>query len=212
MNLLLVFSKGVGIIDWEKAGFLDREIYYYTKLLRYFNNIYWLTEKKEDYKFEKKINPIMWINWDTSKSLTKNIEILPNINIVKTNQYSNIELAYNISVQVSAKFIIRQGFYHPLRYKILNKKFIKSFFLHYQERKWYKRADLIFLPLNKAKEIVSKKGVDTSKIRVIPNYINTSLFKKYNHEKVFDVIFVGRLNYIKRINWIIELRIGRAHV
>jgi glycosyltransferase involved in cell wall biosynthesis len=49
-----------------------------------------------------------------------------------------------------------------------------------------------------------KNGVSPSKINILHSVIDTDTFRNNNIKKEYDLIFVGRLNYIKRIDLIIK--------
>lgn len=76
-------------------------------------------------------------------------------------------------------------------------------------------ADQIFLYENRAKNILLKKGFSENKLKVVFNSINldeqTKAYKKHltfvnknEHNKIFNIIFFGRLTRIKRVDILIN--------
>ena len=76
-------------------------------------------------------------------------------------------------------------------------------------------ADQIFLYENRAKNILLKKGFSENKLKVVYNSINldeqTKAYKKHltsinknEHNKIFNIIFFGRLTRIKRVDILIN--------
>lgn len=213
-NLVLFMTSGMNFKNWEKSGLLSREIAPYNLLADYFKNIFIFTYgDKSELAYQKFLKPNI-------KIIYKNIRMpirlyywlapflhLPTVlgsHFFKTNQMRGAKTALIAKfINPFAKLIIRTGFTQSLfnqQKNILDKKIISL------EKKAYKKCDLAFVTSKEDKNyITSKYNLSENKIRVIPNYIETSVFKPLNLNKFSDrLVFVGRLNEQKNIFSLIE--------
>lgn len=98
-----------------------------------------------------------------------------------------------------AKLIIRCG-YEWLWFIIKNKKWLKKLVAFWVEKMAYKSADKIILTSLADKDFVIKTfKISSNKILVIPNFVDTDIFKPLNLPKQQQVIFVGRLESQKNL-------------
>ena len=207
ISLLLVLSENIQI--WNSTGFLDREIDYYGHLSNYFKNVYWLTYQESDLNYSNVLTPIKIIVLNKTKNIEEElVRIRQTIHeqlIIKTNQILNVDIAFKMVKNTNDKIVIRQGYYHPLRFRLFNKSAIRMLYNYFSELHYYKLADRIFLSSMQAKLLLKNRGINENKIKVLPNFINTKVFYKKNSEKKWDILFVGRLHTTKRIYWILSL-------
>lgn len=209
--LVLFFTCGVSLKIWEKAGILEREIKLYNEIAKYLKKIYFITYGgREEFNFQEK--------------LAENIEILPKkiylpskiyqffipfiyrrelkeTDIYKTNQMAAVIPAIISKWLYKKKLIARCG-YEWLEFLRKEKKpFLKKIFVFILESISYKLADKIILTSKKDKKFVERNfKMPFSKIEIIPNYIDTELFKPKETEKEKSrIIFIGRLHQQKNI-------------
>ena len=205
IRLCLVLTEGMSFQLWDEYGLLKREISLYKKLLNYgikttfvsFGNRNELKYKNILSEFE-----IIYNKWGLSNSLyiksinLLNTQKLKRIDIVKTNQIESINTATNIAKFWEKPTIGRMGYLKSFQKKYLHGDDSK---LYYDATKLEKK-----LAFNSSKIILTtqqlKEGFESSyleshnKIIVIPNFVDTTLFKPdYNIEKKYDLLFVGRL-------------------
>jgi len=203
----LFFTKGVSLKLYEKIGSLDREIKLYQELAKYFDKIFFLTyEGKDDLKYQS--------------FLPENIKILPNkqkipssiysfllpflyqkelkgVDILKTNQMAGSWAAIIAKFLFRKKLIVRQGYQLSI---FAQKKGIKLLIIRFLEKLAYRNADVIIVTSKRDKKYIEEKyNILSEKIKYIPNYINTELFKPLNIPKENRICFVGRLEEQKNL-------------
>lgn len=78
------------------------------------------------------------------------------------------------------------------------------------ERRTFKHADKCLIPTKELADwVVQNYGIERSKIEVVPNYVETELFKPdINVKKDIDIICVGRLTDQKRYDFLLEALVG----
>lgn len=210
-TLVLFFTCGVSLETWASIGNLGREIKPYNKLAQYFKKIYFVTYGgNKDFNFQEK--------------LSENIEILPRrfflpaviyqffipliyrrklkeADIYKTNQMGAVIPALISKCIYRKRLVVRCG-YEWLEFAKKGKKsFWKIMLVSWLEKIAYKKADRIILTSAENKKFVEDNFKNcSSKISIVPNYIDADKFKPTKTEKNdARVIFVGRLHEQKNL-------------
>ena len=213
--MALFFTEGVSMQVWNKVGMFDREIKPYNILAEKFEKIYFVTygdEKELEYK----------------KFLHKNIEILPkksklpskiyslivpfiyrrelsSCDVYKTNQMQGSWTAVIAKILFKKKLVIRCGYQWSLAVIGWKLNFFKKKVVELIEFICYLFANKIVVTSVAAAEYIEKKyHISKDKIEVVPNYIDTDLFKKIESEKNGDLIYVGRLEPEKNLEALLE--------
>ena len=111
----------------------------------------------------------------------------------------------------NAKVIARCGMVHGECSEILGKTGSRAKKKARAEKWTFKHADKCVVPTKELAEWVANNyRIDPNKIAVIPNYVDTKLFKPESKvEKDFDIICVGRLAPKKRHRLLLESLSGR---
>lgn len=221
MKLALFFTCGMSLEKWAEIGSLSREIKPYQMIAEKFGQVRFFTYgSKKDLEYSgvvgekitilpKKINipgclysfliPFFY------KSILKDIDVL------KINQMAGAIPAVIAKLcWCKKKLIIRCG-YEWLNVLIKEKKsFWKKAIVYIWEKVAYKAADIIIFTSEKDKVFAQKKfNILERKIRLIPNYIDTELFKPSNFLKEKNnVVYVGRLSKEKNLFNLIEAMAG----
>jgi len=216
MNLALFFTCGVSLKQWALIGNLEREIKPYQGLLNHIDKIYFFTYgSKKDLDFSKNLGEKIIIlpnKWKIPACLFGFLipffywKILKTIDVFKTNQMAGAIPAVIAKFIFKKKLIVRTG-YEWLEFLEKQKKpFYKRAIVSLWEKIAYNAADLVILSSEKDKIFIQKKfKVSDRKIRIIPNYIDTGLFKSLDLEKEKNrVVFIGRLTKQKNIANLIE--------
>jgi glycosyltransferase involved in cell wall biosynthesis len=68
-----------------------------------------------------------------------------------------------------------------------------------------KRADAITVTGNKSKKFLVSDGIDPSLIHILPNSIDTKLFKSNHEDTYFDIISLGRLSPEKELQKLLAI-------
>ncbi len=217
MKLYVFFTFNTSLKDWFLNGSLDRELNYYEKLQKRGLEIFFITYGTDDSRFLKKDSPIKVISIFDKKSNFKIINFFKSFlfvwkfskynqgNIViKSNQMKGSWLPLMISKIYSKKMILRCG-YEYYRFGLKNRNSGVNFIKYILSYLSYNFADKIVITSNYEKNFINKKfKIDKKKIALIPNYIDTSIFKKKNDKKSFDIIYVGRFERQKNLFFLIN--------
>ena len=187
-KLALFFTTGVSLKTWEKVGNLGREVKPYNKFANYFDKIYFFTYGDiSDLNYQNvldrdiKIFPKKWKIPSKLYSLLLPLAYrkeLKSVDILKTNQMNGAIAAVLAKWFYKKKLIVRCG-YEWLGFLENGKsKKWKRIIVHILEKVIYQASDKIILTSKKDKKYVeSKFDITSSKIKIIPNYIDTELFR-----------------------------------
>ena len=215
-TLALFFTYRISLKVWEKIGNLTREIKPYKELANYFQGIYFFTYgDKEELKYQELFSKNIKIfpkKWNLSSSFYSLFlpffykNELKKVDILKTNQMSGSWVAVIAKWLYKKKLVVRCGYEWLSFLENQKKPLWKRIVAKFIEKIAYKNADKIILTSEKDKKFVVKKfKIKPEKIEVIPNYIDTDLFKPLNLPKEKNsLIFVGRLEEQKNLFNLIE--------
>jgi len=208
--LVLFFTNGISLKDWDKAGILSREIALYVELIKYGWDISFITYgNKSEYKYKKQLNGInIYCNkyglpqkWYETLIFIIHRKVLRKSHLIKTNQMSGADIALKASKKFGKPIINRNGYLPSTGLLNGDKKCLQKFQsqINY-EKKIFEASDSIVVTTNKLEKDVCNLGVNIKKIRVIPNYIDTKIFCYINDiKKEFDTVFIGRITKEKNI-------------
>ena len=209
-KLALFFTKGISLRNWEEIGVLDRELKPYKKFAKYFDEIYLFTYgDKEDLKY-KKILP------DNIKIFPKKLNLPPllysfllpflyrlelrNVDIIKTNQMPGSWAAVVAKFLYRKKLVVRCGYEWLRNMELKREHKLKRLLAFILEFLAYKTADKIIITSHENRNfIIERFKISPKKIEVVPNYIDTNLFKPIKVKKERRLIFIGRLEREKNL-------------
>lgn len=210
-NFGLFMTRRMSLFKWDKIGMLTREIKPYQKLAEYFNKIYIFTYGDSKDKLYSNLFPINVEIVTRPKFIPVIIyslmlpfiykKKLKNIQIIKTNQMDGSWTAVISKKLFNLKLIVRCGYEWLSTIEKSRKSFLKRIFAYFIEKLAYNNADKIILTSEESKNFAIKRfNINPEKIEIIPNYIDTDLFKPLNIEKEKNrIIFVGRLEKEKNL-------------
>lgn len=204
-QLGLFMTRGMSLEQWNKLGSLAREIKPYNKLAIEFKKIYIFSYGlKDDKLFRSSLQEniqiigrnkyIPSLLYSFLIPLIHN-KILKNIDILKTNQMDGSWAAV-LSKKIHKKFlVVRCGYEWLYTIQKKNTSSIKQSIAFIVEKFAYLNANKIILTSDASKYFVTKNfAIDDKKIKLIPNYIDTDLFKPLVLEKDGKrILFIGRL-------------------
>ena len=214
MKIILLFSKRTTLQTWEESGILKRELLIYYRLIDLGHEVTIITYGgKEDLALKNKIGNIKLIcnNFGLPQKLY--YKILPlyiklllksaNNAVLITQQSNSVKLANQISLKNKIPFIMRCGY--SISY-VMEHKFSKNS-AHYlraleDEKFGLDNATKVVVTTNLIKERISELNVSyKEKIKKIPNYVDTNLFKpgSFNSQNK-TLFFVGYIGYPKNLN------------
>jgi glycosyltransferase involved in cell wall biosynthesis len=206
IHLVLFLTRGSSLKDWEKAGLLSRELAIYKKLQNEGVAITLVTYgKRSDLNFSSQIPDMKIIcnRWSLPESWY--IRFLPILIwlavgkewIGKSNQILGADIGLSVARKASQKFIVRGGYVFSLNSERAHG--IDSQEADYArtlEATVFAKADKVVVTTeSSAKEIRKRYSLPTSKIVVIPNYVDTDVFRRVPVEKGENI----RIGYIGRL-------------
>jgi len=222
MILALFFTRGVSLETWVETGLFDREKLIYEEHLRSSNleRVYWLTYGSNDAKIAKQLQlegrlhpgiDVITMPLIFKASIGKlfysffipllHRTCLKQADIYKTNQMDGSWSAVLAKFFYGKPLIVRTGYTLSAFAKRMQKS--KTRILIYQLMEWlaYKNATCAIVTSEKDYKYISDTyKCLSSKLGILPNYIDTDLFKPRNIEKYIDrIVFVGRLNSEKNL-------------
>ena len=118
--------------------------------------------------------------------------------VIKTNQLKAFGMAYLIKIFVHKPLYLRIG-YEPLMNRMQKRKnpLLKIIYIYIYSFLAYHLSNVISVPnINIKNFICQKYFIKNSKIKILPNWIDTNLFspnKKGIKESMNNALFVGRL-------------------
>jgi len=216
MNLILFFTKGVSLYDWDKVGILCREVKLYNRLIDKNIKISFITYgDKKDLLFKSRLNGIkIYCNrWGLPKNYYNRFIHLLHFNclrkcdLIKTNQMEGSEIALRCAQYWSKPLIGRMGYIWSEfeRLKKTENKINFQYKLNI-EKKVIEGAKKVVVTTAEMAERINKIHSNVpSKTIIIPNFVDTDSFKPDKSiEKDIDILFVGRIDEQKNIYSLLE--------
>ena len=209
-SLTLFITGGVSLKTCASVGYLNRDLEIYKRLSKELKEVNMVTYGgKKDREYAKNLEEINFLStsWYNNPKLTilhLLLKYLPQIyrsDILKTNQIIGSEIPIWIKKHFGKKLIVRCGYLHSYFIKNQSKdqKIINDAIQ--LEKKAFSSADMGIVSSSWQRDIVIKQhNVEPAKIKVIPNYVVTDVFKPHPEvQKKYDLIFVGRAGNQKNI-------------
>lgn len=214
-TLALFFTVGVSLKTWYEIGSIDREVVLYNKLSKYFKRIYFFTYgDKEDLKFKTYLAANVTI---TPKKYISNrllysfliplihCKILKDVDILKTNQMWGSWSAILAKLIYRKKLVVRTGYMLSISFMKRNPKSWRKWIMKIIEWAAYKLADRIITSSKRNFEYVERNYSPSGIHILIPNYIETDVFKPMNTaKKKGSICFIGKLTKQKNLFALLE--------
>ncbi len=212
-NLLLCMTPGVGLNTWKNIGSLDRELMPYVEYVKRGFTVRILTFDSE--KTPRLPKGIEAIRFGSSKRLILLPWLMRGLgawaDIIKTNQ-SNGAYYYAFAARQWKKPLILRCGYVQGEYLETTKGRTAKVMAYQRLEAWaFKSARHSLVPTKALSEWVNKKyGISNDRISIIPNFIDTSLFRPIKGiiKKERSVVSVGRLAPVKRFDLLIKACAG----
>jgi glycosyltransferase involved in cell wall biosynthesis len=209
-SLALFFTAGVSLKTWYDTGSIDREVVIYHELSKYFKHIYFFTYgDKEDLKFKSYLADNISIihKKGVSNSLLYSLmiplihhKILKDVEVLKTNQMWGSWSAVLTKLIFMKKLVVRTGFLLSLNFKRQNPNSQRIWLMKLVELVAYKIADGIITSSQSNFEYVKEKYKPRGMHVVIPNYVETDVFKPMETAKdKGSICFVGSFKRAKNL-------------
>lgn len=204
-HLGLFFTRGVSLGTWAQVGNLTRELAIYKRLVERGYEVSFVTYgDSSDLDFVQSLEGIKVICNDKGLSPeeyeTGMIHIhkgrFREFTVIKTNQIFGADIALNVAKTFSKPFIARCGYLWSYNAaKEYGADSAEAQQADRIERLAFSEADAISVTTQAMKMNVAVRLPDCeSRISIIPNYVDTDLFKPMGCDRVSNqILFIGRI-------------------
>lgn len=203
-TLVLFLSFAYSLQKWADGGYLEREIALYNNHAKELDHVYLVTYGDEsDYQFTDKLanNVSILPKKYTSNNVLFSLiapfvywRVLWDADILKTDQMLGSWTAVLSKYIYRTSLLVRTGYVLSIFYDRQNKPLIIRYIARLIELIAYKSADGIITSSPRGKRYVDKKYSPSGNHRMIPNYIETNIFRPLPVDSDPDSLcFVGRL-------------------
>lgn len=219
LTLAVFFTHGVSLELWEKRGLFSREVKFYEELAREVGEVWLFTYGRDDARFASRLNAHIRI-------FPKRLPFpdllygfllpllfwqkLSRVNAIRIHQLAGAIPALLAHWFLHKPLIVRAGFqwYRFTQHQGASR--LKLWFISILETCAYRSARAIIHTTQHDADFVAKRyHVPHFKLSVIPNWVDTELFKPMAVEKQSrTVCFVGRLEREKNLPALIEAMQG----
>jgi glycosyltransferase involved in cell wall biosynthesis len=153
--------------------------------------------------------PIRWYGLGRKTAQRLLIRYWPTLlqtNVFKTNQIKGSGVAVWLKKILRKKLIVRCGYLYS-RFAELRSKDERFVSIAYNmERKAFEKADVGVVTSERDRQwVIHKHKISPEKIRVIPNYVNTDVFRPMPEiQKEFDLVCVAKADPVKNLDSLID--------
>ena len=223
MKILILKTFPLSLKSWDEVGILNRELGIYKKLYNNYNINYSLITFGDhlDRNYESVAYPIKIYPFYEKIKKPKNIifsyllslivpfyykELIKSVDYIQTNQFWGSWIVLIAKLFFKKKYILREGFEYYFFAKKAKKNIFVLIIIKILSKLIYSNANKIIVTTNQIKEFIIKEfKVNQNKIEVIPNFIDTNLFRKIdNIYKMNKILCVGRLSEQKNYELLIK--------
>jgi glycosyltransferase involved in cell wall biosynthesis len=227
MNLVVFFTYGVSLKNWEERGHLHRELHFYNELQKRNIKVTFITYGDiEDKTLEKELGGISIVPLyeKISKPKSKYIRfvkslylpflcrnVLKQADLLKTNQIWGGWIAVIAKLLWGKPLLVRCGYEAYQHILKRNKRSFRRYILLWSSWLTYRSADHVLLSTDEISDFVQKNfGISASKITVRQNWIDTVQFAPKGEVKNLKnhVLFVGRLSAEKNFPLLLKATQG----
>lgn len=221
MKVILVFTYGISIKDWEDSGLLTREMQLYSQLasqhniefsfISYDQNIpenirktYPYIDFYPVYKYINKSNN-KYINYFRTLTLPKKLEKeLRDIDLIKTNQLNGAWIGIILKSILKKPLFIRTG-YNLFEFSIKDKKpKLTKLFYYFLTQLSLFCSDIYSVSSNEDKKFIKKYFLNSKNIVLIPNWVNRLQKNAFDNRYKNKILSVGRLETQKNFQSLIK--------
>ncbi|MBF0611221.1 MAG: glycosyltransferase family 4 protein [Magnetococcales bacterium] len=222
LHLVVCLTRGGSLSQWQKSGLLGRELALYRALLPHLAGITLVSYGNDrspalqDALAGIRVvdNPWQWQTTTHQRLLT----LFPRSwswqkTIFKSNQLLGAELAIHLGERWHQPTIVRCGFpFARFRARQYGEKSEESRQANLLESQCFHKAHRIVLTSPAmVEEAISDHGLAREKMRVIPNYVDCSLFTpppQPPDNAPLHVLFIGRMEEQKNISSLLQAMTG----
>lgn len=216
IHLVLFLSRATPLARWDKIGIYSRETAIYKRLSSRLDKISIVTSGGvEELTYCDDLKDIRILNnrWGLSPNVYSLLapilhwRALRMGTIYKSNQLDGSWTAVLAGKLFGKPVLVRAGYPWGRNFREAGNQGIKVAVIDCLEALTVKHAHTLMLTTESIKQyIISKHRIQPDKIAIVPNYVDTELFRPNPDIKSAKkrVCFVGRLNPIKNLTLLIE--------
>lgn len=209
-TIAVFFTHGVSLKLWERRGMFSREVRFYEELAREVAKVWFFTYDRNDSRYVNRIDsrihifpkrfPIPNLLYGLLLPFLYRHE-LARVDAIRVHQVAGAIPALITHWLMRKPLIVRAGYQWYSFARRQNASQLKLTVISLIERLAYTSAHAIIHTTQEDADFVAKRyHVDASKLHVIPNWVDTDLFKPMDVEKrPGTVCFVGRLEKQKNL-------------
>ncbi|MEC7769027.1 MAG: glycosyltransferase family 4 protein [Acidobacteriota bacterium] len=216
MRLVVFFSRGMSLDGWRRAGILDRELALYRSLLPHLEHLAFVTYGgADDLRLARQVVGIEILpnRWGLPSNLYSVLapylhrRTLGRATVFKTNQINGAWCAVIAKWLFRKKLVVRCGYlWSDFMVRLTTSRWRRAL-AGCLERATFQVADAVIVAGHADRmTIIRRYGVNAECMHVVPNYVDTSLFRVMPEvpRESGRVIFVGRLENQKNPLALIE--------
>ncbi len=215
-HLVLFFTRGVSLRTWAFTGMLEREIAIYQRLIQQGAEVSFVTYgDHSDLDYAKRLGNIRILCNASSEPLERYEEnllaihgkTLKSADVIKTNQTYGAQIALRIARRLGIPLVARCGYlWSANAAREHGSDSAQARAACCTEKEVFSAADAVVVTTSLMERDVAARIPEAAhKIEVIPNYVDTDLFRPMAMESVPDsVLFVGRIAPEKNLDLLLE--------
>ena len=216
IHLVLFLSRSTSLDRWNKMGVFERELKFYKELSQELGKISLVTSGgKEDLIYQKQLGDIslLYNRWGFSPNLYSLLapilhwSALRAASIYKTNQLDGAWTAIIAGKLHHKPVIVRAGYLWADNLLSAGGKRLKTRIIQYLQSFSLNHArTIIVTTAAMEKKLRIKYKISKNKLRVVPNYVDTEIFKPNKAMKIIRgrICFVGRLHPDKNLKNLVK--------
>ncbi len=216
--MAVFFSHGVSLATWDEMGLFDREVGYYKNLQQKIGEILFVTYDKPSPTLNSMLSRLRPVGalcnrWRLHYRVFGifapflHVRHLRGCRLFKTNQISGAWTGVIAKYILRRPLVVRCGHVRSLNTRRRGESFLRYSIVFALERLCINAADLVFVANEyDFRYMVEKHNVKASRIKIVPNSIDTDWFKPMPEERKRPdlIIFIGRLIPEKNLELLIK--------
>lgn len=210
-KLFFTMTPGINLSKWKENGSFDREIKPYLAYADAGWEITILTFNPEKYDFSKLHKNISLINmkWTALRSFLLPLILLKHFkrtDVIKTNQSYFAWVFAAAALLAHKPLLLRCGYVYGEYLQTVNGNTVRTKLYKLLEGWAFRNAEACIVTTEALKTwIMENYKPKTEKLTVIPNFVDTNIFKPLQKvKKPYSVISVGRLHPVKRFDLLVR--------
>ncbi|MEO0562499.1 MAG: glycosyltransferase family 4 protein, partial [Chloroflexota bacterium] len=209
MHLSLFFTLGVSLHTWADVGMLSREVAIYRRLVEAGWRVNFITYGDQgDLRYEPELHGIrvycnrfgLPLRWYARWLHLVHWQALRQTSVIKTNQVHGADVALRAAQFWKKPLVARCGYVYSkntiLEHGAASLRAQQALAL---EQAVFSAADRCVVTTRAMADDIHRR-IPRARVQVIPNYVDTDVFRPAPASKDIDVLFVGRVAEEKNID------------